>query len=150
MFTGIISHIGEIKSISHPDDWEISIDIKNNDNSKFCIQDERLLIGASISCSGICLTLKKSGGRIILVNIKINHLGGRSHGYEEDFEMEKSRNWHWMWSRFYFSKKHYGFIWAFIKTFPSFLNSFIKYSFYLMTFNNKKVEIIPHTYSQSE
>ena len=89
----------------------------------------------------LCLTLKKSGGRIILVNIKINHLGGRSHGYEEDFEVEKSRNWHWMWSRFYFSKKHYGFTWAFIKTFPSFLKSFIKYSFYLMTFNNKKVNI---------
>ena len=89
----------------------------------------------------LCLTLRKSGGRIILVDIKINHLGGRSHGYEEDFEIEKSRNWHWMWSRFYFSKKHYGFTWAFIKTFPNFLNTFIRYSFYLMTFNNKKMNI---------
>lgn len=89
----------------------------------------------------LCLNLKKSGGRIILVNIKINHLGGRSHGDEEDFEIEKSRNWHWMWSRFYFSKKHYGFTWAFIKTFPNFLNSFIRYVFYLMIFNNKKMNI---------
>jgi N-acetylglucosaminyl-diphospho-decaprenol L-rhamnosyltransferase len=89
----------------------------------------------------LCLTLRKSGGRIILVDIKINHLGGRSHGYEEDFEIEKSRNWHWMWSKFYFSKKHYGFTWAFIKTFPNFLNTFIRYSFYLMTFNNKKMNI---------
>ena len=32
MFTGIITHIGEIKTISHPSDWEISVAIKNNDN----------------------------------------------------------------------------------------------------------------------
>ena len=89
----------------------------------------------------LCLNLKKSGGRIILVNIQINHLGGRSHGDEEDFEIEKSRNWHWMWSRFYFSKKHYGFTWAFIKTFPNFLNCIIRYVFYLMIFNNKKMNI---------
>ena len=30
MFTGIITHIGEIKTISHPSDWEISVAIKNN------------------------------------------------------------------------------------------------------------------------
>ena len=89
----------------------------------------------------LCLNIKKSGGRIILVNIKIKHLGGRSHGDEEDLEIEKSRNWHWMWSRFYFSKKNYGFVWAFISTFPNFLNSFIKCLFYLLIFDNKKMNI---------
>ena len=89
----------------------------------------------------LCLDIRKSGGRIILVDIKIKHLGGRSHGDEEDFEIEKSRNWHWMWSRFYFSKKKYGFVWAFISTFPNFLNSFIKCLFYLLIFDNKKMNI---------
>ena len=42
-------------------------------------------------------------------NIKIYHAGGTSHDEEINFEMEKSRNWHWMWSTFYFHKKHYGF-----------------------------------------
>lgn len=89
----------------------------------------------------LCFNIKKNGGRIILVNIKIKHLGGRSHGYEEDLEIEKSRNWHWMWSRFYFSKKKYGFIRAFIITFPNFLSSFVKCIFYLCIFNNKKMNI---------
>ena len=89
----------------------------------------------------LCWNVKKSGGRIILVNIRIRHKGGRSHGNKEDLEIEKSRNWHWMWSKFYFFKKHYGFLIAFIKTFPTFLSSFFKYVFYLFTFNNKKKNV---------
>ena len=69
MFTGIISHIGEIKSISHPNDWEISIAIKNNDTSKISLENEHLLVGASISCSGICLTLKKISNNLLFFDI---------------------------------------------------------------------------------
>ena len=89
----------------------------------------------------LCWNVKKSGGRIILVNIRIKHKGGKSHGNKEDLEIEKSRNWHWMWSKFYFFKKHYGFLNAFIKTFPNFLSSFFKYVFYFFTFNNKKMNV---------
>jgi len=89
----------------------------------------------------LCWNVKKSGGRIILVNIRIKHKGGRSHGNKDDLEIEKSRNWHWMWSKFYFFKKHYGFLIAFIKTFPIFLSSFFKYVFYFFTLNNKKKNI---------
>ena len=89
----------------------------------------------------LCWNVKKSGGRIILVNIRIKHKGGKSHGNKEDLEIEKSRNWHWMWSKFYFFKKHYGFLNAFIKTFPSFLSSFFKYVFYFFIFNNKKMNV---------
>ena len=69
MFTGIISHIGEIKSISHPNDWEISVAIKNNITSKLSLENEQLLIGASISCSGICLTLKKISNNLLFFDI---------------------------------------------------------------------------------
>ena len=30
-------------------------------------------------------------------------------------EIEFSRNWHWMWSKFYFNKKHFGYLRAFLK-----------------------------------
>ncbi|WP_440655705.1 glycosyltransferase family 2 protein [Candidatus Pelagibacter sp. HIMB1509] len=86
----------------------------------------------------LCLNIKKKGGRIILVNVKINHFGGNSHNDEEDFEMEKSRNWHWMWSKFYFAKKHHGFTIALIKTIPNFVTILIKYLFYMLIFNRKK------------
>ena len=36
--------------------------------------------------------------------IVIHHLGGSSHNESINFEMELSRNWHWMWSMFYFNK----------------------------------------------
>ena len=33
MFTGIVSHIGIVNKISHPDDWELSVDVINDNNS---------------------------------------------------------------------------------------------------------------------
>ena len=59
MFTGIVSHIGIVKKISHPDDWELSVDVINDNNSDNDFNINSIAIGASISCSGICLTLKK-------------------------------------------------------------------------------------------
>ena len=59
MFTGIVSHIGIVNKISHPDDWELSIDVINDNNSVNDFNINLIAIGASISCSGICLTLKK-------------------------------------------------------------------------------------------
>ena len=59
MFTGIVSHIGIVKNISHPDDWELSVDVLNNDNPDNDFNINSIAIGASISCSGICLTLKQ-------------------------------------------------------------------------------------------
>ncbi len=89
----------------------------------------------------LCLNVKRSGGKIILVNVKINHLGGNSHSNKDDFEMEKSRNWHWMWSKFYFAKKHNGFTIAFIKILPNLLTISVKYLFYMTIFNSKKTVI---------
>ena len=59
MFTGIVSHIGKVNKISHPDDWELSVDVINDINSDHDFNINSIAIGASISCSGICLTLKK-------------------------------------------------------------------------------------------
>ena len=52
--------------------------------------------------------------------------------YEDaiNYEMEKSRNWHWMWSTFYFHKKHYGYIIALIKILPKFLSALLKTIFF--------------------
>ena len=86
----------------------------------------------------LCLSAKKNKKIIYLVNAPITHVGGASHGNKEDFEMEKSRNWHWMWSTFYFNKKHYGYFYGFLVTFPKFINSFIKFFLYKMINNHNK------------
>ena len=59
----------------------------------------------------LCKDLKKRGGKIYLSKkIIIDHLGASSVKKSQNFELEKNRNWHWMWSTFYFHKKYKGFI----------------------------------------
>jgi len=89
----------------------------------------------------LCIRTKKTNGTIFLVYVPIVHVGGASHGDKNDFEMEKSRNWHWTWSKFYFYKKHHGYIFGLVKTLPIFLKSFFKYFFYKFLNKNEKKEI---------
>ena len=55
--------------------------------------------------------------------------------------MEKSRNWHWMWSKFYYLKKHNSYLLALLKTFPKFLTSLLKYFIYKMINRNIECKI---------
>jgi hypothetical protein len=58
--------------------------------------------------------------------------------------MELSRNWHWMWSSFYYHKKHYGYINSFLKNFSKINIIFIKFIFYLLIFQKFKSDIYKH------
>lgn len=69
MFTGIVSHIGIVNKISHPDDWELSIEVLNDNNSDNDFNINSIAIGASISCSGVCLTLKKVLNNTLLFDV---------------------------------------------------------------------------------
>jgi len=89
----------------------------------------------------LCKNIKKRNGKIFIVNTKVEHLGGLSHSNKDDFEMEKSRNWHWMWSKFYFNKKYKGYIYSLILTFPNFISSLMKYLIYKILKNNQKKTI---------
>ena len=90
----------------------------------------------------LCKRIKKNNKKIFLdKNIKIHHIGGSSHNETINFEMELSRNWHWMWSTFYFNKKHYGYLNALIKISGKFFSSIIKILFYFLTLNSKKRKI---------
>ena len=52
--------------------------------------------------------------------------------------IEINRNWHLMWSTFYFHKKHYGVFEAYKKTIFKFFSAIIKYLFFLIL--KKKVK----------
>ncbi len=93
----------------------------------------------------LCKRLKKNNSKIFIdPTIKVSHLGGKSHNLEIEKPMELSRNWHWMWSTFYFHKKHYGYLSAIIKIFPKLSSSLIKFIFFLITFQKYKSEIYKH------
>ena len=90
----------------------------------------------------LCLRQKKLNNKIYIAKkAKINHLGGKSHSAIHDKEIEFSRNWHWMWSKFYFNKKHYGYLKAFLKSFPILITTAIKFFYYFMTNNKYKKKI---------
>ena len=90
----------------------------------------------------LCKRLKKNNKKIFLAQkVIIHHVGGSSHNAKINFEMELSRNWHWMWSTFYYHKKHRGFFLALLIIFPKFLSGLIKYLFYLFILNKNKRDI---------
>ncbi|WP_440922375.1 glycosyltransferase family 2 protein [Candidatus Pelagibacter sp.] len=93
----------------------------------------------------LCKRLKNNNSKIFIdPSIKVDHLGGASHNSEIEKPMEFSRNWHWMWSTFYFHKKHNGYLSAIIKILPKLLSSFIKFIIFFITFQKYKSEIYKH------
>ena len=67
----------------------------------------------------LCKRFKIKGEKLYLIpSARYNHLGGRSHNSEYDKKVEISRNWHYMWSMFYFHNKHNGILIAYAITIP--------------------------------
>ena len=90
----------------------------------------------------LCKRVNDSNEDIYVVpKSKIKHFGGKAVNQLYKFEIELSRNWHWIWSKFYFNKKHYGFIFAFMNGLPSFLSAIIKFCIYFIFNNQKKKKI---------
>ena len=87
----------------------------------------------------LCKRLKLLNKKIYLLNTaEAMHLGGKSHNPQYNFQMELQRNWHFMWSLYYFNKKHYGIPFAIKVTIKRFISSFFKSYFYLILNNKKK------------
>ena len=90
----------------------------------------------------LCKYVKKNNGKIYLdKNILIKHEGASSVKKLNKTELEKNRNWHWMWSTFYFHKKHKGFLLALIIILPKLLSSFFKIFIYMLILNKEKHSI---------
>ena len=81
----------------------------------------------------LCFRVKQKNEFVYVVkNSLINHIGGIA----TSENLEYLRNWHWSWSKFYYSKKHKGYIYAIMQGLPKYLSSMVKYFFYF-TINKK-------------
>tara|TARA_B100001057_G_C22745428_1_gene909566 strand:+ start:281 stop:1177 length:897 start_codon:yes stop_codon:yes gene_type:complete len=90
----------------------------------------------------LCKRLIDIGEDIFIVpTSKINHLGAQAVNKKFKEEIELSRNWHWIWSKFYFNKKHFGFFPAIIDGLPTLISALIKYFFYSILLNKRKKNI---------
>ncbi len=65
--------------------------------------------------------------KIIMTNrVSISHKGRSSTNKKYNKEIEINRNWHYLWSKFYFYRKHYNYLYASIKVSSSLLSSLLK------------------------
>ena len=84
----------------------------------------------------LCKRIKNSGGKIfVAMNSKVQHSGKQASEYSLNIEL--CRNWHWMWSLFYYNYKHFGVLVAYKATISKFLSSIFKLFIALVFFNKK-------------
>ena len=99
--------------------------------------DEKIFL--YLENTDLCMRVKKNNENIfILSNSKISHLGASS---TQSNNIELLRNWHWMWSKFYFNKKHYGFLNAISKIILNLSSSIIKIIIFSIIFQSYKKKI---------
>ena len=93
----------------------------------------------------LCKRVRKINEKIYIdKNIKIFHYSGKSVSQSFSHQIELTRNWHWMWSLFYYNKKHFNYFYALILVLPKFFSGLIKYIFYLLILKKTKKLIYGH------
>ena len=125
----------KVKSI---DGYSMLINLKRlNQIVNFYYFDENFFM--YLENDDFCKRLIKENENIYVIpKSKIKHLGGQAVNDVYKTEIELSRNWHWIWSKFYFNKKHYGYFFALLNGLPNFIFSFLKFLLYSILNNKKK------------
>jgi N-acetylglucosaminyl-diphospho-decaprenol L-rhamnosyltransferase len=90
----------------------------------------------------LCKRVRNKSGTIYIdPNIKIFHFAGKSVNHTFSYQVELTRNWHWMWSLFYYNKKHFNYFYALLIAMPKFFSALFKTFIYRFILKNKKSEI---------
>jgi len=90
----------------------------------------------------LCRRVIANNNKIFLLpNVIIEHRGGKSVDFFNDKELEHNRNWHWMWSSFYYYKKYNGFLKSLIIFLPKLITTIIKFIIFSVFRNKDKSKI---------
>ena len=90
----------------------------------------------------LCKRVAYNKGSVFVVpTSKINHLAAKAVDSRFATEVEFSRNWHWIWSKFYFNKKHYGLFKAVKEGILRYFLSILKFLFYFLINDKVKKKI---------
>ena len=85
----------------------------------------------------LCKRVKDIGGKIyIACKAKVHHYSKKSSG--DEFHIELCRNWHWMWSLYYYNFKHFGMFSAYKITLYKFISSLLKILLSIILMKKKK------------
>ncbi len=98
----------------------------------------------------LCKSLMDKGNNVYTSQkLKIHHLGFKS-SINQDLSNERAvnnlREWHWMWSTFYFYKKNFSYLYALKKTLGKFIKAFFKIIFYSITSKQAKKNKYKHRF----
>jgi N-acetylglucosaminyl-diphospho-decaprenol L-rhamnosyltransferase len=90
----------------------------------------------------LCRRIKVKGGKIFcnskLLITHLGHKGSAATDPEYSIETEMFRNWHLMWSQFYYTKKYKNYLYAFFFMLGKFGRSFFKMIIFTLIYNKKK------------
>ena len=88
----------------------------------------------------LCKNLKKSREKVYSSSkLIVNHFGFKSStDLTNEIDLIKVRNWHYMWSYFYYHKKNDGYIKALKVSFGKLIRSLFKLILFTIIFNKKK------------
>ncbi len=89
-----------------------------------------------------CRQTKLNGGNVFssskLIVKHLGHKGSAATDPNYTIETEMFRNWHWMWSSFYYHKKYSNYFVALKAMIGKFLKSFFKMIIFTIAYNKKK------------
>tara|TARA_B100000900_G_scaffold300348_1_gene258909 strand:- start:2558 stop:3415 length:858 start_codon:yes stop_codon:yes gene_type:complete len=92
---------------------------------KFGYYDEKIFL--YYDETDYCLrAYKKNYNIYVLPKEKVKHEGGKSVDIGKNLEVEANKHWHFMWSKFYFYKKHYSTFYAYKQTLFDLIKIFTK------------------------
>lgn len=90
----------------------------------------------------LCRKIKSKYGNIFNSSIlKVKHLGHQGSAATDpsySIETEMFRNWHWMWSSFYYKKKYNNYFIALFSMLGKLIRSFAKMIFFTLFYNKNK------------
>ena len=111
--------------------------IVNRKNIKKFLFDERYFL--YFETFDFCKNLKKKGEKLFVCNkIKYHHYGSSSVDHKFDKIVKLTRAFHYNWSKFYYFKKHYNYLYAVTKIFGHMFSAGLKIIFYSLNGNEKK------------
>ncbi len=90
----------------------------------------------------LCRRVKMSGGNVFNSSrLLLTHLGNQSStstNPKYEIESEMIRSWHWMWSTFYYHKKHSSYLKAFSLMYGKLMRAFVKMVIFTLLYDKKK------------
>ena len=137
------NHINKnILNAEYLDGFSMLINKKKFKNKYF---DENFFL--YLENNDLCKRVKSLDENIYVIkNSSVKHLGASSANSKFSQKIEYLRNWHWMWSKYFYNKKHYGYMVALFRVFPNLFSSMFKYLFFSFFINEEKKMIYKMRY----